>query len=118
MTAPPVQGPVLEVDVGGQEPARPLQVPTTTASRLLAQGRWIVYGWSFRETTGAAAAIWELYDGYDDTGELVASTGLAQATSDSQALMDVGVLMERGVYLNVVSGSITGSVWARRVRWQ
>ncbi|HVD03182.1 MAG TPA: hypothetical protein VNF75_03480 [Candidatus Dormibacteraeota bacterium] len=116
--APGLSPVVLEIDLPAPGPARPIPVPTTSSSEVLAGGRYVFYGFSLRETTGAAAATVDIYDGGGTGGTLVAALDLAQGASDQLWLGDNGVLMVQGIYLSVVAGSVRGAVYARRVRGQ
>lgn len=92
-------------------PARPVPVPATTASRLIYGRGAVVMGWSFVESTGAATARVNLYNGHDATGTLVVPISLLAAESTRDYLSPAGVYFDSGVWLEVVTGSITGSVW-------
>lgn len=108
-------GPVLEIDIPAPGPARVIPVGVTTAGLLLMGPRAILYGWTFRETTGTAAAEVRIRNGQSASGVLAASIGLAEGASVSQGAADPGMLMDGGVYLEVVSGSVEGSVFARKI---
>jgi hypothetical protein len=71
-------------------------------------------GWSLRETTGSAGASVDFYTGSGTGGELIASTAPASGMSTSLSLNNHGVWARRGIYVNVVSGAVTGVVWYRR----
>jgi len=53
-------------------PVIAVPVATTSASQLLVSRNVYLMGWSFRETTGAAAAVAELFDGAGTGGVLAA----------------------------------------------
>ncbi len=108
-------GPVLEIDIPAPGPARAIQIPTTTADQVVLGPRAIMYGWTLRETTGSAAAVARLHNGQDSTGPIAASIGLVAGGSEIQGPAGPGVLMDAGVYLEVVSGSVEGSVFARKI---
>lgn len=94
------------------EHASPITTPTTTSSAIHG-GATIVMGWSLRETTGAASAVAEIYDGNDTTGQLITTISMTSNESTRDWLGPNGVECSRGIYVAVVSGSIKGTVWAR-----
>ena len=74
-------------------------------------------GWSVRAAGGAATI--DLYDGHDDTGDILASIRLADGQSSAQTMMPAGVTFADGIYADVTivdtvegtAGSVTGAVW-------
>lgn len=92
--------------------ARSIPCPVTTASRVLATGLWIVTGWSFKETTGAAPATLELYDGRNINSTFVAAINLAAGESTRDLLAGNGLACEVGIFVARLTGSIKGAVWA------
>jgi hypothetical protein len=60
---------------------------------------------------GVSETVVELWDGSGVNGELLAVVAFPQGTSVVEALGDDGPDFVRGVFLNVVSGSVRGSVW-------
>ena len=93
--------------------ARPVQFGATAAGERLVSGPAILLGYSIRESTGAAAAAVRLRNGADATGAIVATIGLAASGSDTQMPTDPGLICDVGVWLEVVSGSVEGSVHVR-----
>lgn len=91
--------------------ARTIPVDTTTTSKVLAAGLTLVRFWSFRETTGGAPAVFELFDGSGPNGALIASISLSQGESTRDPLPNSGCAAFAGLYLDVISGSIRGAVW-------
>lgn len=87
-----------------------------TGSQRLAQGRLLLMGWHFLETSGSAAATLELYDGMDTTSQLVLVVSLSASQSTRDWLAGDGILCGEGVYLNVISGTVRGGVWVRMRR--
>lgn len=91
-------------------PVLALSVPEGASGVVV--GRAVaLYGWSLRETTGAAAAQLDVYDGLGDGGQLVATVALAAGGSDALALSGPGVTCLRGLFVQAVSGSVAGSLW-------
>lgn len=91
--------------------ARMLPVPATVADVAISNTQEIIVGWSFVETTGLAPATVQLLDGVDSGGvggiEIALSTGQS-ATENTGGWC---LRFSRGVFLNVITGSVRGSVW-------
>lgn len=88
-----------------------LQIPATalyTAALYSGNGR-IIYR-SFRETTGAAAAQVDIYDGSNDTGPLIDQDYIAQSTVVRQHFLPHGLEFHNGLFIDVDSGTLTGSI--------
>lgn len=85
-------------------------VPASGAG-VVAGGGTLLSGWSFRETTGAAAARVDIFDGLDAGGQLVATITLAANESTRDSLSVPGIWCRRGVFVNVVAGAVAGAVW-------
>ena len=68
-------------------------------------------GWSIRENAGTpAAAAVRLRDG--SGGQILASIGLAAGQSSAQTLQPLGVNFRTGIFVEIVAGSVEGSVFA------
>lgn len=80
------------------------------ASVLVAGRRSLVNGFSFTETTGAASASVQLITGQSANGIVVATINLAISESAREYIPWPFILFKYGVFVNVVSGSIIGSV--------
>jgi hypothetical protein len=76
-------------------------------------GAQLVMGWSLRETTGAATATVEVFDGQDTTGQLLASISLNPGQSIRDWLGPGGLETDIGVFVSVLSGSVRGAIWVR-----
>ena len=96
-----------------ERPVRAIPVIAGAGSRVLTARRSVFTGWSLLESTGTAGASVELYNGQDATGTKVATIALSAGSADHEALGAGGVYCDAGLYLRVVSGSVTGSIWAR-----
>lgn len=94
-------------------PVQPVPVNTTIADVALVKTAADLCGWSLVETTGAAKASVELYDGADTTGELLGEVALASGASDTQWFGFAGVRCTRGVYVHVTAGSVKGALYLR-----
>jgi len=84
-------------------PARRLPLSGGTAHT----GGCTFAGYTVRETAGAAAVV-TIHDGTSATGALLATIGLAADASDQH---DCAVYAATGVFIEVVSGTVEGSVF-------
>lgn len=92
-------------------PAAVLPFATTSTDLTLLTGPFILRGWAFKETTGSAAATFELYDGPDDTTVLVVPINLATSESTRDWLTGNGIIIRTGLFLEMLTGSIKGTIW-------
>lgn len=90
---------------------KPIPVETTAVDKLISGGLTLVRGWSFRETTGGAPAVFELVDGSGPNGALLATFHIPSGLSTDIAIPGSGVAAFAGLFLNMISGSVRGSVW-------
>lgn len=87
--------------------------PLSGASQALvtAPGRYV--GFSIRETTGAATAVVRLWDNASAaSGTSLEEISLAAGESAREYYGDGGIRTTFGVYVQIVSGAIVGSVRA------
>lgn len=98
--------PEIDIDISIGD-VQVISVPTTTVSQQIIQGKCWLAGWSFRETTGAAAASCHFTSG----GNFVGAIALAQGASDTRWLGEHGVRIPQDVELVVDSGSVEGAVY-------
>ena len=84
--------------------------PASVSLQLTTLSCWVL-GWSIREYTGTADATFELYDGQDDTGDLLATISLVNNESTRDYLTEPWLPAEAGVHLRMISGEIVGSLW-------
>ena len=82
---------------------------TTTAQFFTGPAR--LMGWALRETTGAAGASCDLYDGNDVTGGIMVPFTFLANESVRDWLGPNGVLITRGAFLNVLTGSVKGALF-------
>lgn len=94
----------------------PVKIPLTVAPNPVTPlaGELLLGGWSFLETTGAAVALIELWDGGAPGGETVAVIALAAGASADRTCPGLGLLIRSGLTINVLAGSIRGSAWLAR----
>ena len=88
--------------------------PASTTTVRLAAGSWYLHGWGVLETTGTASATVEIWDGTDTTGQLVVPIALSSGQSARDWIGLDGIAMYAGMLINVVSGSVRGTLWARK----
>lgn len=70
------------------------------------------YGFTFRETAGSTAAV-RIHDSDDNTGPLLDSVKLSAGESRTE-FYPGGLRGENGVFVDIVSGTIEGSVYVER----
>jgi hypothetical protein len=93
--------------------AEPLSFGALTTTSKLMGGPGLLMGWGLLETTGAAAATIEIWDGGDTTGQLIVPIALSSAQSTRDWNSPDGILFSRGLFLNVLAGSVRGVLWVR-----
>lgn len=90
--------------------------PITVAgggSQVSIGGNHLIMGWSLRETTGAAGAVVDIFDGQDATGQILATLSLVASESTRDWLGPDGIETDIGVFVRVNSGAVSGAVWIR-----
>jgi hypothetical protein len=92
-------------------PASTFPIPTTTTDVALVGGASVLTFYGFTETTGAAAAEVQLFDGSGTNGALIVDVALLQGESTRDLIPAPGLMVSVGLFLHVVSGSVQGSVW-------
>lgn len=92
-------------------PARSFPFAATAASLSIVNFSVILRGWSFRETTGSAAAALRIRDGSSATGEMVVPIGLLANESTRDFLAPDGLDIRVGVFIERVSGTFEGVIW-------
>lgn len=95
---------------------RPVKIPVSAAPAMVAPlaGALRLGGWSFLETTGAATALVELWDGGQTGGETVAVIELLAGATDGRTCPGLGLYIDSGLTVAVLAGSVRGSVWLAR----
>jgi len=83
----------------------------SSPGQQIASGDVYLAGWSFRETTGAAAALVELFDGSNTGGVMIATIGLAAGESIRDTVGGHLLVVRNGLFVSVPSGIVTGSLW-------
>lgn len=85
--------------------------PATTADVLLITGRALLKGFSLRETTGTATAAVTIHDGIADNNNFLAVIDLNASESVRDWFTGRGVLVDRGIFVEVLSGTVEGVVY-------
>lgn len=120
----PSPTPILVIETGGMRrrlgPQRAIDLSLGDAAPVVASRQVIggavctLAGWSVRETTGAAAASFNLYNGSGVGGELLGVGQVAAGLADTEIFESPGIYVETGkIYLDVVAGSILGVLYVR-----
>ena len=91
--------------------ARSFSFPATAGVGPMFGPNGVLCGWSLHETTGAATALVQLWDGNGVGGVLLATVELAAGGTDNHTTGPHGLQVRQGVTPVVVSGSAAGSVW-------
>lgn len=86
-------------------------IATTTADAQPFTGACLLRGWSFRETTGSAAASLIIYDGPAAAGQIVAAIDLLASESTRDYPPGNGIMIRTTPFVDVTGGSIQGSLW-------
>jgi len=91
--------------------ARLLSLPSPFASSQLDYGAGRVRWWSFRETTGTTAAVFDLYDGTSAAlNQVLLTVSLGPGESTRDFVGHHLIPYETGLYLNVTSGTVLGAL--------
>lgn len=83
-------------------------IALTGSDQTARTGQAVYYGFSIRETAGAAAVV-RVYDATSAAGTLLDTIGLA-ALESAREYYPGGVWAQTGIYVDIVSGAVEGSV--------
>jgi hypothetical protein len=83
-----------------------------SATGAAVPGECVLAGFAFAESTGAASATVDLFDGGGTGGQFICRVNLVASESVRESLPFPGVHCEVGLFVNVVAGTVLGSVWA------
>lgn len=92
-------------------PVRTFQFGPLSANAPIQVGDYFLYGWAVLETTGAAGALIELFDGSDVNSPSIVPIALKAGESSRDWLGAPGITLDRGLFVSVLSGTVRGSVW-------
>lgn len=101
-----------ELPISG--PVFPHDFATTTTSFQSFSLQVFLCGFSLIETTGTATAEIDLWNGFNASSELVAVIALNPGQSMRDWYGFMGLYLDTGLYCQIVSGSVRGSVYLRR----
>lgn len=92
-------------------PAKPVPFTSQSGNQVLAAGRHILMGVSFRNLSTFGGAI-TLNDGLDANSIPLVTVGFGGSATVLQPIAANGIMCEIGVFLNSLSGCVlTGSAW-------
>jgi hypothetical protein len=97
----------------GSDRVRAISVGVPAASGQILNMAGILLGWSIRETSGTTAASFDLFDGHDQNGALLATSALAAGGESQRTLFSKGVPLVAGLYFQLVSGAVKGVIYVR-----
>lgn len=87
-----------------------LTIPTLTGGLQVKTGGGVIVGQIMVETTGSAGAAYDLYDGNGTGGQAIGPWTLLASQSFDNTYTLYGLPFFNGLYMNVTSGSVRGSV--------
>lgn len=94
-------------------PAKPLQFDATTTDVALISGQGVLMGWSVAEAAGVGAvATLIIRDGQTTAGLRIATIELAADADDHQWLGGLGIQFLDGLLVDIVAGTVAGTLWA------
>ena len=89
---------------------KPTTLNLPSASKQLVNTAGCLSVHATRETTGTTAAVYRLWDGSGANGTLILPVSLAASESTRDDFRDHHLTFEVGLYFELVSGTIEGSV--------
>lgn len=92
-----------------------IPLPSTNQSQLICPGRAYLYGFGLIESTGTAAATFDLVDGMTNNGQTIAPKSLNAGQSDIETCPYPGLYLQNGLWLQMISGSVRGSFWVANI---
>lgn len=92
-------------------PAQVYPVPDTSSSESIWVGAGILHGWGFYNASSTDRAVVTLNDGAG--GPIIVPVSLKAGQSARDWLSGAGVQIVTGLYLTVVSGACSASLWFR-----
>lgn len=106
----------LPADVQLLGRVRPITFPEGTASKVLATYRCRLLGWSFYATTNGVNDTLLLYDGEDDTGQLLGCQPLSANSPCGLFLPPVGIAVESALFAKCLASAVAGVVYVGPIR--
>ena len=96
---------------GIDSPVIGVSFPATAASVNLLSGQCALVGYAVIETSGVAAAVFDLMDGLDDNGSTLCPVSLSPGQSRLDTLGPWALAADRGIRLKWTSGSVRGVLY-------
>lgn len=91
--------------------AQSVYFAASAAGKLLVSGRGLWVGCYLLNGDGAAGHAFNLRDGTDVNGQIIAPVRLGTNANQSISLALPGVMYEQGLFIDDVSGFVQGTVW-------
>lgn len=85
-----------------------INLPAASGMLLNEGGCLVVH--STRETTGSAAAVYRLWDSNNNSGKMLLTVSLSSGQSTRDDFMAHHLTIRTGLYYELVSGALEGSV--------
>ena len=85
-------------------------VTNVSATTAVATSKAVYRGFSLRETSGAAAALVRVWDNASAAAGNVLDEIALSAGESAREWYESGIWAESGIYVQVVSGAVTGSI--------
>lgn len=101
--------PVL--DLTAVPAAQAVYFGVSAAGKLLVAGRGLFVGCWLLNNDGAAGHTFNLRDGQDATGQILAPIRLGTNANQSISLALPGLYYGQGIFVDDVSGQVQGAVW-------
>lgn len=96
---------LTEVALQFWRPSRPINITDVLT------GYAVLMGYSVKESTGSASAELDVYNSTAATGLLVIPMTLTAGQSAEDWFGPQGLEMSVGIFCNVASGAVSGSLW-------
>lgn len=109
-----MQAALVQVARKRPDPDTPLihtEFNLTAVGTLLVGGELIVMGWALKEATNLNPANIDLYDSTAAQGVPTFPVTLLKNESSRETWAPRGVWMQEGLYLNVTTGQVSGSIF-------
>lgn len=85
-------------------------VALTGSDQAVATTRTFYRGFTIRETSGSASAVVTIYDHASAASGTILEEIMLNPSESSREWYETGIWASNGVYVDVVSGSVAGSV--------
>lgn len=92
-------------------PILAINIPATSTDLAFVTRGGRLFGWAVEESTGSATAKLELMDGTSNNGQRIVPITLLANESTRDVWGKPGVLIQTGVWLHLVAGSVRGTIY-------